>query len=61
MASYAAQSIGPIMIGPSKILKFPNNPHIVGAGLLLAGAGRGLAVGFTVTEAIQCATRLFPE
>lgn len=49
------------MIGPSKFLHFPNAPQLVAAGLLVAGAGRVLAVGFTVNEAIQSVSKLFPE
>ena len=49
--SYLCEFISPLLIGLSKLLKLPKTPQIVGAGLLMAGVGRGLGVSFSFKEA----------
>lgn len=47
------------MVGPSKLLHFPDSPHLVGIGLFLVGGCRGVIVGFSVAEAIEGASKVY--
>lgn len=54
-------TLGVYMIGPSRLLGFPNTPDAVVAGLVIFGLGKSAMQCYAVNEMIAAGVEAFPE
>ena len=51
--SMVVMALFAFLVGPSSIFRFPNSPLLIGFGIVLTGAPRGVVMGLCPADALR--------